>query len=54
MDDVTFLQQCGIEIDPRWLVEFLQQDASPEVCNYLNGLMRISDMLGNGQIAKIG
>jgi hypothetical protein len=46
MDDVKFLQQCGIEIDLRWLVEFLGHDAPPEICNYINGLMRISDMLG--------
>jgi hypothetical protein len=47
MDDATFLQQCGIEIDPRWLVEFMHQEATEEICNYVKGLIRIADMLAH-------
>ena len=50
MNDATFLQQCGIEIDPRWLVEFMHQEAPAEICNYMKGLIRIADMLANVQI----
>ncbi len=50
MDDATFLRQCGIEVDPRWLVEFIQQGATAEISNYAQGLMRIADMLGQVQI----
>ena len=48
MDDATFLRQCGIEIDSRWLVEFIRHEAPEEICNYVNGLLRISDMLAPG------
>jgi hypothetical protein len=50
MDDITFLQQCGIETDPRWLLESLQQDAPQEASNYISSLIRIVDMLGPTQI----
>ena len=49
MDDATFLRQCGIEIDSRWLMEFIPQGATAEISNYAQGLMRISDMLGQAQ-----
>jgi hypothetical protein len=45
MDDARFLEECGIEVDFRWLVEFVSQEAPTEICNYLKGLMRIADML---------
>ncbi len=45
MDDATFLRQCGIEIDARWLMEFMPQETPAEVYNYAQGLMRIADML---------
>jgi len=51
MDDFTFLQQCGIEVDPRWLVQFMHQDAPAEISNYVTGLMRIADMLGQIQVS---
>jgi hypothetical protein len=44
MEDVKFLQQCGIEIDPLWLVEVMGQEAAPEAFNYVKGLIRIADM----------
>jgi hypothetical protein len=50
MDDATFLRQCGIEIDPRWLVEFIYQEASAEICNYVQSLTRIADMLAQAQV----
>jgi hypothetical protein len=50
MDDVTFLRQCGIEIDARWLMEFMQQETAVEIYNYAQGLIRIADMLGQGPI----
>jgi hypothetical protein len=46
MEDITFLEECGIAVDSRWLVEIMCQQASEEVCNYVNGLIRIADMLG--------
>jgi hypothetical protein len=49
MDDATFLRQCGIEIDSRWLVEFMHQDAPAEISNYVQGLIRIADMLARVQ-----
>jgi hypothetical protein len=45
MEDVTFLQECGITIDTRWLAELMCNDATEEVSNYLKNLMRIADML---------
>jgi hypothetical protein len=50
MDDATFLQQCGIEIDSRWLVQWMPQEAPAEICNYVKSLIRIADMLGQVQI----
>ena len=46
MEDVAFLEECGITIDSRWLAEMLCQEATEEVCNYAKGLFRIADMLG--------
>ncbi len=46
MEDVTFLQECGITIDSRWLAEMLCEQAPEEVSNYLKSLMRIADTLG--------
>jgi hypothetical protein len=48
MEDVKFLRDCGIEIDPRWLAELLGQEASPEAANYVRGLLKITDMLAPG------
>jgi hypothetical protein len=45
MDDATFLAQCGIEIDARWLMEFMQQEIPAEIQNYTRSLMRITDIL---------
>jgi hypothetical protein len=50
MDDATFLRQCGIEIDARWLVEFIRQEAPVEIYNYAQNLLRIADMLAQVQI----
>jgi hypothetical protein len=50
MDDAMFLRQCGIEVDARWLMEFIHQGATAEISNYVQGLMRIADMLGQFQI----
>jgi hypothetical protein len=49
MDDATFLRQCGIEVDLRWLMEFIHQGATAEISNYGRGLMRIADMLAQAQ-----
>jgi hypothetical protein len=46
MEDAKFLQQCGIEIDLRWLLEFMEQEEASEVCNHVKDLLRIGDMLG--------
>jgi hypothetical protein len=48
MDDITFLQHCGIKIDPRWLAELIGQESSVEGSNYLNDLLRIADMFTPG------
>jgi hypothetical protein len=45
MSDATFLRQCGIEIDLRWLLEFVCQDEQAELCNHAKSLIRIADML---------
>ena len=50
MDDATFLRQCGIEIDARWLMEFMHQETPAEIYNYAQGLLRIADMLAQAQI----
>jgi hypothetical protein len=53
MDDITFLQQCGIEIDTRWLVELIGQGESAlEGSNYLGSLIRIADMLAQAPTSK--
>jgi hypothetical protein len=52
MDDARFLQECGIEVDSRWLVEFVSRDAPAEICNYVKGLMRIADMLAQVPIPR--
>jgi hypothetical protein len=46
MEDVAFLEECGITIDSRWLAEMLCQQAPEEVSNYVQSLMRIADTLG--------
>jgi hypothetical protein len=45
MDDATFLKQCGIEVDMRWLAEITSQNKPTEVANYATSLFRIADML---------
>jgi len=45
MNDATFLRQCGIEIDFRWLLASVGQDERAEICNHLNSLLRIADIL---------
>ncbi len=49
MEDAKFLQECGIEIDPLWLVEVIGKEAGPEASNYLNGLIRIANLTGTLQ-----
>jgi len=49
MDDATFLKQCGIEVDMRWLAEITSQNESTEVSNYAASLLRAANML-----ARIG
>ena len=46
MEDITFLEECGITIDSRWLAELMCQQAPEEVSNYVKNLIRIADMLG--------
>ena len=45
MDDATFLKQCGIEVDMRWLAEITSQNEPTEVSNYATSLLRIADIL---------
>jgi hypothetical protein len=45
MDDATFLKQCGIEVDMRWLAEITSQKEPTEVSNYATSLLRIADIL---------
>jgi hypothetical protein len=45
MSDVTFLRQCGITIDLRWLLDFMCQDEQAEFRNHAKSLIRIADML---------
>ena len=46
MDDATFLQQCGIEVDVLWLAEIMSQSESDEVvANYAKSLLRLTDGL---------
>ena len=51
MDDVTFLRQCGIEVDLRWLVEWMGQDTPEEISNYVMGLTRIADLLSQSPLS---
>jgi hypothetical protein len=46
MEDITFLEECGIAVDSRWLAELACQQAPEEVSNYVLSLMRIADTLG--------
>lgn len=45
MDDATFLKQCGIEVDVRWLAEITSHNEPTEVSNYVTSLLRIADIL---------
>ena len=45
MDDVRFLQECGIKIDHEWLLECACQDGPAEVRNHAESLIRIAGML---------
>jgi hypothetical protein len=45
MDDATFLRQCGIEIDARWLMQFMDEETPAAIYNYTQSLMRIADVL---------
>lgn len=49
MDDAKFLQECGIEVDPRFLLEFMDEETSAEVSKHVKDLQRIADMLSNVQ-----
>jgi hypothetical protein len=48
MDDATFLRECGIEVDSRWLMEIICDEAPPELSTYVKDLIRIADMLSAG------
>jgi hypothetical protein len=45
MDDATFLKQCGIQVDMRWLAEITSRNQPTEVSNYATSLFRIADIL---------
>jgi hypothetical protein len=47
MDDAKFLQDCGIEVDPRFLLEVMDEETSAEVIKHAKDLQRIADMLSN-------
>ena len=49
MEDAKFLQECGIEVDPRWLLESMGEETPPEVSKHVKDLLRIADMLGRLQ-----
>ncbi len=62
MDDAKFLEQCGISLDPQWLVDLRDLDSlmeeksvmeheppSEEAGNYVRDLVRIANMLGRVQ-----
>ena len=49
MEDVTFLEECGITIDSRWLAEMICQQAPEEVCNYVKGLDQNRGDVGTGR-----
>jgi hypothetical protein len=44
MSDVMFLKHCGIEVDSRWLALLISQDSPDEIQNYVNDLLRISNL----------
>jgi hypothetical protein len=44
MDDATFLNQCGIEPDMRWLAE-ISRDQSADVPYYAGSLFGAANML---------
>ena len=50
MEDMKFLQECGIAIDPMWLAEVMGQEVGPEAFNYMKSLMRIADITSNPAI----
>jgi hypothetical protein len=39
MDDATFLKQCGIEPDMRWLAEIMSPNHSADVSDYAGSLL---------------
>jgi hypothetical protein len=46
MDDATFLKQCGIEVDMRWLLEISNQNETGDVStNYAKSLLRVANTL---------
>ena len=62
MNDATFLEQCGISLDPQWLVDLKDLDSlmdekplmeqelpSEEVGNYVRDLVRIANILARVQ-----
>lgn len=44
--DPDFLAECGIELDPVWLIEL--NDYTPEQQQYVESLLRINMLLGAG------
>jgi hypothetical protein len=44
MDDATFLKQCGIEPDMRWLAEIMGREHSADVSDYAGSLLRAANM----------
>jgi hypothetical protein len=46
MDDATFLRQCGIEVDMRWLAEIMSRNEPEDVvANYTTSLLRVANIL---------
>ena len=45
MDDATFLKQCGIEPDMRWLAEIMSRNQSADVSNYADSLLKAIPMM---------
>jgi hypothetical protein len=46
MDDATFLRQCGIEVDIRWLADIMSWNESEDlVSNYATSLLRVANIL---------
>ena len=54
MEDMKFLQECGIAIDPLWLAEVMSHEVGPEASNYMKSLMRIADILPQSQQFDFG